>query len=488
MKMSLTDAACRSKPDARRTLKLTDGGGMFLEVTPAGGRNWRFSYRRPVTKTQNTIAFGSYPAVSLDLARERRKEARELLARGLDPSEVRKEIEKEKERAADAATRFGEIAERWWKAKMIRQGRAAGTLKRDGFLKQQLIAEFGNCEIGGIESRDVIRFLERVGNEGHLEKAHRLRAMMARIYRYAIKACDACKHNPAADLTDAVTVPPERHLAALVDPAAVGQLMRDIRDYRGKKRDGILTRSALQFQALVWQRPGNVASMEWSEIDWSKAFWVIPLSKMKSRNKKGAKDHKVPLSTQAISILKQLQSISGAGRYVFSITNKRMSENTLNMALRAIGYDTKTQHCAHGFRSTASTILNEEMHFNKDLIEAQLAHGDEDKVRGAYNRAEWLDLRSKMMQHWADKLDELRDAALAIADRRDHQKTDQPERRPSPARSMARKISHARNVRGRTRTDAARRKPINDPRQLVNHEVPAKCHTAEEKKKASSTS
>ena len=116
MKMSLTDAACRSKPDPRRTLKLTDGGGMFLEVTPSGGRYWRFSYRRPVTKTQNTIAFGTYPAVSLDLARERRKEARELLAKGMDPSEVRKEIEKEKERAADAATRFGEIAERWWKA------------------------------------------------------------------------------------------------------------------------------------------------------------------------------------------------------------------------------------------------------------------------------------------------------------------------------------------------------------------------------------
>ena len=341
-------------------------------------------------------------------------------------------------------------------------------------MKQQLIAEFGNCEIGGIESRDVIRFLERVGNEGHLEKAHRLRAMMARIYRYAIKACDACKHNPAADLTDAVTVPPERHLAALVDPAAVGQLMRDIRDYRGKKRDGILTRSALQFQALVWQRPGNVASMEWSEIDWSKAFWVIPLSKMKSRNKKEAKDHKVPLSTQAISILRQLQSISGGGRYVFSTTNRRMSENTLNMALRAIGYDTQTQHCAHGFRSTASTILNEEMHFNKDLIEAQLAHG-----------AEWLDLRSKMMQHWADKLDELRDAAVAVTDRRDQQRTDQHERGLSPARPIARKILHARNVRGRTRTNSVRN-PINKPHQPASREVPAKCHTPEEKK-ASST-
>src|SRR6185369_2111377 len=204
-----------------------------------------------------------------------------------------KETEKEKERTVEAATTFRQIAERWWQTKMVRQGRAAGTLKRDGFLKQQLIAEFGNREISGVESRDVIRYLERIGDDGHLEKAHRLRAMMARIYRYAIKACDVCKHNPAADLTDAVTIPPERHLAALVDPAAVGQLMRDIRDYKGKKRDGILTRSALQFQALVWQRPGNVASMEWSEINWDKNLWIIPLAKMKSRNKKGAKDHKV---------------------------------------------------------------------------------------------------------------------------------------------------------------------------------------------------
>ncbi len=479
MKMNLTDAACRTKADPKRTLKLSDGGGMFLEITRAGGRNWRFSYRRPITKKQNTIGFGGYPEVSLDLARDRRKEARELLAKDLDPSEVRKVTAKEQERTAEAATSFREIAERWWQAKVVRQGRAAGTLKRDGFLKQQLITEFGNQQIGVIESRDVIRFLERIGNEGHLEKAHRLRAMMARIYRYAIKACDACKHNPAADLTDAVAIPPERHLAALVDPAAVGQLMRNIGDYKGKKRDGILTRSALQFQALVWQRPGNVASMEWTEINWDKRLWIIPLAKMKSRNKKGAKDHKVPLSTQAISILKNLQKTSGGGRFVFSITNKRMSENTLNMALRAIGYDTRMQHCAHGFRSTASTILNEEMHFNKDLIEAQLAHGDEDKVRGAYNRAEWLDLRSAMMQHWADKLDQLRTAAeIKTPNRSDHQ-SDRHERRVSSARFAGRTVPHASNVRGRTGAAGLRCQLIKDRRQ--------KCPAATEKK-VSSTS
>jgi integrase len=484
MKMKLTDAACRTKPDRKRTLKLSDGGGMFLQITPGGGRNWRFSYRRPVSKAQNTIAFGTYPEVSLDLARQRRKEARELVAKGMDPSEVRKETAKDQERAADAATSFREIAERWWQAKMVRQDRATGTLKRDGFLRQQLIAEFGNRQIGDIESREVIRFLERIGSEGHLEKAHRLRAMMARIYRYAIKACDACKHNPAADLTDAVTIPPERHLAALIDPAAVGQLMRDIRDYKGKKRDGILTRSALQFQALVWQRPGNVASMEWSEIDWDKHFWIIPLAKMKSRNKKGAKDHKVPLSTQAISILKNLQKVSAVGRYVFSISSKRMSENTLNMALRAMGYDTQTQHCAHGFRSTASTILNEEMQFNKDLIEAQLAHGDEDKVRGAYNRAEWLDLRFKMMQHWADKLDELRDAVTITTNREDRRQPDH-QRRVSLARSTGRTTPHASNVRGRTRAAGLRRKPIKDGRQPISHGGLPECPAANERKVSS---
>lgn len=399
--MKLTDTICRRKPGPA-TVKLSDGGGLYLQVNPTGTRYWRMGYR--FGGKQKKLSFGVYPDMPLALARERRDAARALLARDIDPAAQRKE----EKRQAEAAKPFREIAEDWFQTKMVAEGFEPRTITRGRQVLDHLLdSDLAERPIGEIDAPELLAVLRKVEADGRLETASRMRGFASRICRFGI-ASGTCKRDIAADLIGVLTTPKVVNRPTLTEPAAVGTLMRDMRDYSGRD----LTSRALEALALTFVRPGELRHMEWAEIDTAAATWSIPKEKMKMKL-----PHAVPLSRQMLALIEVMRPVTGTGRYVFGAGGGRapLSDNTFNKALRVMGYNTQTEHCAHGFRSTASTLLNEELKFSPDVIELQLAHVDDNTVRATYNRAKLWPERVKLMQHWADRLDIMRDGAQVVA-------------------------------------------------------------------------
>lgn len=391
--MALTAIQVKTTKATDKPQKLTDGGGMYLLVQPNGAKYWRLDYR--FAGKRKTLAIGVYPDISLLEARERRDAARKILANGADPGEIKKV----KKAAAVALTEncFEMVAREWFSkhAPNWRENHSDKIIRR---LEVDIFPWLGARPIGEITAPELLDTIRRIESRGALETAHRALANCGQVFRYAI-ATGRAQRDTAADLRGALPPTREKHHASITDPKAIGELLRNLAGYQGN----FITRCALRLAPLVFVRPGELRKAEWAEIDFEKAEWRIPAEKMKMRAV-----HIVPLSTQALALLREIQPLTGSGQYVFTgaRTSKRpMSENAVLAALRRMGY-TKDEMTGHGFRSMASTLLNEQG-FNRDAIERQLAHAERDGVRAAYNYAEYLPERRKMMQHWADYLDEL---------------------------------------------------------------------------------
>lgn len=404
--MALTDTTIRNLKPQQKPYKKSDGEGLYVLVTREGSKLWHFAYR--FAGKQKTISLGSYPVVTLAMAREAKADAKRLLAQGIDPSEKRKADK----RAAAAARTFGEVADEWFVTKREPEGKSEATLERDRWLKRELKSEIGHRPIGEIEPPELLRALKKVEARGHYETVSRMCTLASQVFRFG-SWNGYCKRDTAADLKGALTSPKSTPRPGLTDPAAVGKLCRAINGYIGK---GPLVGWALRLLSLTLVRPGEVAKAEWSEFDLESRVWTIPATKMKMR-----RDHQVPLSQQALDVLAAVKSVNGNRRYVFATYgDKPLSGNTFNTALRIMGYDTQKEHCAHGFRTTASTLLNEQRGtdgkpvWHPDVIELQLAHVDANGIRAIYNRAQYWPDRARLMQHWADGLDHLRDGAEVV--------------------------------------------------------------------------
>jgi len=403
MKRHLDHATCNTKPGAKLQ-KLRDGGGLFLHIETSGTRGWRFYYRRPISKKQNTISFGAFPEVSLAEARNKCDAARALLAKGIDPSEHKQEV-KRAAAVSSGANLFPQVAEDWFAEVMSNTD--AETQRRARIEMRELTRAFINRDVADIEPSELGALLKAIYASGRKSKTRRVRSMASRIFCYAISE-GLCKYDIAAPFKGRFAHKAKKQ-AAITDQleviglqkteALVGALMRDIAAYSGEAQ----TIAALEVMALTFPRPHNVHEMKWSEIVGD--VWIISAEDMKMD-----RPHKVPLSRQAQAILARLRPITGKRKYVLSTNGEPLHKNRMTEALAIMGYCTKTQHCAHGFRSMASTLLNEWGGWSHDAIERQLAHGDEDKIRGTYNKAEMWDERVRMMQAWADRLDALREA------------------------------------------------------------------------------
>lgn len=394
-RMPLSDASLRAAKPREKAYRLSDGGGLYAEISPSGGKWWRLKYR--YGGKEKRISLGTYPAVGLKEARERRDAARRLLADGKDPSQQRK-AEKAAQLQASENT-FEAVAREWvkqqdrrWKA-----GHAAKVLRR---LEMHTFPTIGDRPLTEITAREILPILRRIEARGHIENAHRVCQYTGAVFRYAI-ACGRAENDPTAALRGALKTQKARHHPSITDPAAIGALLRAIDGYTGEHA----TSCALRFAPLVFVRPGELRRAKWEEIDLEGAEWRIPAERMKMNA-----PHIVPLSSQAVAALEAVKPLTGRSAFVFPSlrSSKRpMSENTLNAALRRLGY-AKEEMTAHGFRSMASTLLNE-MGWHRDAIERQLAHAERDAVRAAYNYAEHLPERRRMMQAWADYLDRLRE-------------------------------------------------------------------------------
>ena len=391
----LNDTRIRSAKPSERDYKLTDFDGLYLLVRSNGSKLWRFAYR--FDGKQKQIALGAYPEVTLADARDRREAARKVLANGKDPS-----LERRLEKIARAAggNTFREVAEEFLD-KQQREGRAEATLGKNRWLLEPAYATFGDRPIGEVTAPELLHSLRKFELRERYESARRLRAVAGMVFRYAI-ATGRATRDISVDLRGALTTPKENHRAAITEPSEVGALLRAIEGYSGQPT----TRLALQLSALLFVRPGELRLARWKEIDFDRAIWVVPAATMKMN-----RPHRVPLARQAIVILRELHRITGQGEYVFPAVDsvrRCMSNNTLNAALRRLGYS-KEEVSVSGFRTTASTLLNEMGRWNRDAIERQLAHLEENDVRRAYmHAAEFWSERVEMMQVWADYLDQLR--------------------------------------------------------------------------------
>lgn len=400
--MALTDTAIRKIKAGEKPVRFFDGGGLYLQVSPAGAKLWRFKYR--FDGKEKLLALGVYPDVTLASARQKRDNARKMLAEGIDPGEKRKAAKAT--RAGLAANTF-EVIGREWYAKTAPMLAASTKGKLLRFLEVDVFPWIGVRPITSIAAADLINVIERIEERGALDIARRVHNYMGRIFRYAVGR-GLVSRDPSRDIEMKDILPPEdvQHHASVTDPKAVGGLLRAIDGFTG----AFTTRCALRLAALAFVRPGELRHAEWTELDFAAAEWRIPAGKMKMKEQ-----HIVPLSLQAIAILREIQPLTGRGRYVFPSERgggRPMSENTINAALRRLGY-AKNEMTGHGFRSMASTLLHE-LGLPNAVIERQLAHGERNKVSASYNFAEHLPARRNMMQTWADYLDKLRVGATVI--------------------------------------------------------------------------
>ena len=403
--MALTDIAIRNAKAGPKDYKMADAGGLYVLVTPAGGKLWRLKFR--VDGKERKLTIGRYPDIGLGEARKRRDAAREQLALGSDPA---REKQRKKIQAQLAVENTFAAISAEYCAKRKRDGQkpwAPSTAIRCEFLLLRLNASIGRLSIAEIEPADVLAAVRKIETKGKLESARRTLQLASAVFRYAV-ATARLGSDPTRDLKGALTSPTVTHYGALTDPKRVGELLRAIDDYDGSG----ITRLALQIAPHVFVRPGELRHAEWSEFDLDAGIWTIPAGKMKMR-----KAHTVPLSGQTIALFREVHAATGPSGFVFPSIRTRtrpMSENTLNAALRRLGYSSE-EMTAHGFRATASTLLNESGKWNPDAIERALAHGESDKVRAAYHRgAHWAE-RVEMAQWWSDYLGRLRIGADIIA-------------------------------------------------------------------------
>ena len=388
--------------------KHRDGGGMYLLVN-ASGKYWRMDYR--FADKRKTLALGVYPAVSLEKARKRRDAARELLADGKDPGAVKRE--ERQATAMAAANTFELVAREFLQTKVDAWTRMYAAKWLRG-MEKDLFPFIGKLPIATVTPPMLLDALRKCEKRGAIESAHTLRQTAGQVFRYGIQT-GRCERNPSQDLQGALKPVTTKHMAAILEPIKVGELLRAIDGYSGQP----VTRAALGLSALLFQRPGNIRQMEWAWVDFDKALLTIPSQDMKRRKhqKINGRPHLVPLAPQALAYLAELLPFSGHGRYVFPSLRtgvRPMSDNTVNAALRRMGFS-QDEMSAHGFRATARTLMIERMPgISADVIEAQLAHGKSGPLGMAYDRAEFLEQRRKMMLEWADYLDKLRPGAEVI--------------------------------------------------------------------------
>ncbi|HHJ20839.1 MAG TPA: DUF4102 domain-containing protein [Gammaproteobacteria bacterium] len=393
----LTDTAIKQAKPRAKPYKLFDKQGLFLLIKPTGVKLWRFRYR--FNKKEKLIAFGKYPHTTLKQARSEQADALELIASGIDPSANRKATK------ATSENSFQAVALEWHQnqcGKWVETYQSK--IKRR--MEKDLFPFIGNRPINEITPPELLAVLRKIEDRGAIDLAHRAKTTCGQIFRYGV-ATGRCERDTSADLKGALKAATVKHHASITEPLEIGALLRAIDGYQGDP----VTRAALRLAPLLFVRPGELRHAEWSEINLGQSEWRIPASKMKMKVM-----HIVPLSSQAVAILEDIQQLTGGGKYVFPGARsaiRPMSENTVNAALRRLGY-TNDQMTGHGFRSMASTRLNESQKWNADAIERQLAHGERNNVRAAYNYAEHLPERVKMMQWWADYLDDLRDGAQVI--------------------------------------------------------------------------
>lgn len=393
--MPLNDTYIRSlKPDLKPR-KYFDGGGLFLFIPTSGSKLWRMAYR--FNGKSKLLSFGEYPTVSLRDARARREEAKQLIAKDIDPSEHKREVRQAKINAERNS--FENIAREWHETRMAEfSEKHQGTVMYR--LETYIFPAIGKVSITRLETQDIMAVVKPLEQKGNYETSRRLLQIISQVFRYAVITGKA-KHNIAADMRGALRPRKVTHRAALVEPEKVGQLLRDIDDYEGY----FPLVCALKLAPLVFTRPTELRAAQWKEFDLEVAEWRIPAERMKMRQQ-----HIVPLSEQALAVLRDLYAFTGGGKYLFPSTRtetRPIADATMLNALRRMGYQ-KHEMSVHGFRSIASTLLNE-LGFNRDWIERQLAHGERDEVRAAYNYAEYLPERRKMMQAWADYLSDLRE-------------------------------------------------------------------------------
>ncbi len=396
--MALKDIQVKNAKPGEKARKLADGGGLFLLVHPNGSKYWRLKYR--FAGKEKLLALGVYPEVGLKEARDKRFKARKQLSTGVDPGEARK-AEKVAKTGADS---FEAITREWFDkfSPTWAPSHSSKVIRR---FEKDIFPYLGKRPISEINAPELLAVLRRVEDRGAIETAHRAKQNCGQVFRYAV-ATGRAERDPTGDLKGALPPPKKSRHAAITDPKQVGELLRAIEAYTGSP----IVRAALQLSALVFVRPGELRGAEWSEIDLPGKQWIIPAERMKM-----GIEHIVPLSQQAVAILEELKPLTGSSNYVFpgARSNKRpLSDNGPRTALRAMGY-ANDKMTPHGFRAMASTLLNEQG-WRSDVIERQLAHSEQNKVRAAYHRSEYLEERRKMMQAWADYLDGLKTGADVV--------------------------------------------------------------------------
>lgn len=392
--MALNVLAIQHAKSRDRDYKMADDRGLYLLVTTSGGKHWRFKYR--FDGKEKKLSFGSYPDVPLAAARDQRDQARQLIAGGTDPAALRHAREAEKQTRAEQTFDF--VADEWLR-RLELEGRADSTLS-----KMRWIVDFARYEVGkkalvDITAPDLLSVLRKIEARGRYETANRARGTYGSIFRYAI-ASGKAQYDPSRDLAGALIRPKVKHRAAITEPRQVGALLRAVCGYDGAPQ----VRLALQILAHVFVRPGELRLAEWSEFDLEAKVWTIAAARTKMR-----RPHRVPLSPQVLALLDQLSRIGGNAGLLFASVRsaqRAISDNTLNAALRRLGYD-KDQMTAHGFRALASTLLNESRKWHPDAIERQLAHLEQNDIRRAYLRGEHWDERVRMMRWWSGYLEKL---------------------------------------------------------------------------------
>lgn len=399
--MALTDTVLRNAKPKNKAYKLYDEKGLFLIVNPNGGMWWRFKYR--FDDKEKNLSLGTYPEVKLKIARDRRDQAREQVANGIDPSLHRK-AEKQA-RASETLNSFETIAREWIATKLLTksEGYQKNVLRR---FELYLFPWIGKRPISEINAPELLVVVKRIENQNKVETAYRTLQATGQVLRYAVQTGRAIR-DVTSDLRGALTPSITKHMPAFTEPSQVAELMRAIEGFTGT----LTVQTALRLAPLVFVRPSELRKARWVDMDLDAMEWRYLVTKTNT-------EHIVPLSSQAIKLLNEIKPLSGSGEFVFQgghNPDKAMSEAAINAALRRMGYDTKTQITGHGFRAMARTILHERLNIDPHIIEHQLAHSVPDNLGNAYNRTKFLDQRKVMMQQWADYLDELKAGAKVIA-------------------------------------------------------------------------
>ena len=400
--MPLTDTAIKAFKPKDKPYKEFDGGGLYLEIAPSGGKWWRLKYR--FQGREKRISLGVYPAIGLKDARARRDEAKEFLAKGIDPGERKKTDKAAAEAVArDASQTFELVAREWYAKKTVAltPGYRKQLLAR---LEALLFPYIGGIRLSVLEPADILKAIRHTEERGHIETAHRLAQIAGQICRYA-RLAGYVKHDIISRLSEALPPVQTKHFAAITDPVEIGHLLRAIDEYQGD----VSVSYALRIIPYVFVRSGELRGAEWPEINLDAAEWVIPARRQNGTGMKMKKPHVVPLAPQVVKRFTELKAVTGMGRYLFPSpfsAGRCISDVGLLNGLRRMGFG-KDKMTIHGFRSMASTLLNEQG-YRPDVIEAQLAHGDKNLIRAAYNRAEYLTERRQMMEEWANYLDGLR--------------------------------------------------------------------------------